>query len=104
MAQFDVYENSDRLAQNCIAYFLDVQSDLLQSLVTRIVIPLIPIDCISRPFDTLNLIVRIGKENLYLSTTQLCSVHTNLLGNRIANIAHQRDIIHSSVGTLFDAD
>jgi hypothetical protein len=77
---------------------------LLQCLATRIVIPLIQIDSINHPVDILNPVVRIGNENHYLSSAQLCSINKRHLGKRISNIANQRAIIDSSMGLLFDVD
>ncbi len=104
MAQFDVYENSDRHSRERIPYYLDVQSDLLESIVTRVVVPLIVKEHISHPVDILNPAVRVGDENLYLSSAQLCSVHKSCLGKRVANITHQRDVIRLSISVLFGSD
>jgi toxin CcdB len=104
MAQFDIYENRDYHTRHSQPYYLDVQSELLQSLATRIVIPLIQIDSINHPVDILNPVVRIGNENLYLSSAQLCSINKRRLGKRISNVANQRAIIDSSMGLLFDID
>ena len=40
MAQFDVYRNPNPATAAAIPYLLDVQSDLLQGLLTRVVVPL----------------------------------------------------------------
>jgi toxin CcdB len=104
MAQFDVYENRNYRTRHSIPYYLDVQSDLLESFVTRIVVPLISKEHISHPVDILNPTVRIGRENLYLSSAQICSVHKSDLGKRITNITRQCDVIHSSMSILFGAD
>ena len=41
MARFDVYENPNPETNKEIPYLLDVQSDLLDSLSTRVVVPLV---------------------------------------------------------------
>ncbi len=40
MAQFDVYRNANPATRARIPYVLEVQSDLLDSLATRVVVPL----------------------------------------------------------------
>ncbi|CAA6816935.1 MAG: Unknown protein [uncultured Thiotrichaceae bacterium] len=40
MAQFDVYRNNNPASQEHIPYLLDVQSDLLDVLNTRVIVPL----------------------------------------------------------------
>lgn len=41
MPQFDVYRNRNPRSRRSIPYLLDVQSDLLTALSTRVVVPLI---------------------------------------------------------------
>lgn len=41
MAQFDVYINPNTATRKVIPYLLDVQADLLDTLTTRVVVPLI---------------------------------------------------------------
>jgi toxin CcdB len=41
MAQFDVYLNPNTATRNVIPYLLDVQAELLDSLATRVVVPLV---------------------------------------------------------------
>lgn len=50
MAQYDVFLNSDGSG-----YLLDVQSDLLDGLATRLVIPLLPASQAPKPATGLNL-------------------------------------------------
>jgi len=40
MAQFDVYRNAHPATRARVPYLLDVQSDLLETLATRVVVPL----------------------------------------------------------------
>ena len=42
MAQFDVFRNIDALTCEAYPFFVDVQNDLLSSLKTRVVIPIVP--------------------------------------------------------------
>ena len=41
MAQFDVYRNTNSATRKSIPYVLDVQTDLLDTLATRVVVPLV---------------------------------------------------------------
>ena len=41
MAQFDVHRNSDAATREHSPYILDVQSNLLSHLATRVVVPLV---------------------------------------------------------------
>ena len=43
MAQFDLYVNTDQNTNKVYPYFIDIQNDLLDSLNSRVVIPLTPL-------------------------------------------------------------
>ena len=54
MAQFDVYENLNVHTKNDIPYLLDLQADLLSTLATRIVAPLVGASAMGKPISHLN--------------------------------------------------
>ncbi|EKO3767709.1 CcdB family protein, partial [Vibrio metschnikovii] len=43
MSQFSLYQNNDKGTSTAYPYFVDVQSELLDTLNTRLVIPLTPV-------------------------------------------------------------
>lgn len=49
MAQFAVYRNASSTNKAAVPYLLNVQSDLLEDLETRIVIPLYPASVLESP-------------------------------------------------------
>jgi toxin CcdB len=104
MAQFDVYENGDQQSRHSEPYVMDVQSNLLNGLATRMVIPLVSKETIGQPVDILNPVVRIANQNFYLSSPQLRSVHKDRLGNKIATIVNQRDAVRASVAFLLSGN
>lgn len=58
MARFDVYEIKRTISR----YVVDVQADLLVSLGTRVVVPLLPPSLMAAPIRDLNPAVTIGTE------------------------------------------
>ncbi len=48
MSQFTLYKNNDKSTASTYPYFVDVQSELLDSLNTRLVIPLTPIELLKK--------------------------------------------------------
>ncbi|MCL5754793.1 CcdB family protein, partial [Vibrio cholerae] len=48
MSQFTLYENLDKSTSTAYPYFVDVQSELLNTLNTRLVIPLTPLDLLEK--------------------------------------------------------
>lgn len=76
MAQFDVYRNTDALTNEAYPFFVDVQNDLLSSLKTRVVIPLVLFAHQDSLIPT-NLCPRVEiDEKSYIVLTQLISTVT----------------------------
>ncbi|HAS8250728.1 TPA: plasmid maintenance protein CcdB, partial [Vibrio vulnificus] len=44
MSQFLLYQNNDKSTATAYPYFVDVQSEMLDTLNTRLVIPLTPVE------------------------------------------------------------
>ncbi len=51
MSQFDVFDNPNDNTNQSMPYLLDVQSDLLDNLATRVVVPLIAASAMDRTSD-----------------------------------------------------
>ena len=100
MAQFDVYENTDQNTHQANPYYLDVQSDLLADLATRVVIPLITKEYIALPVGILNPVVRVTDKTLYLSASQIQCLHKNRLGKKIADVTSQRQAVRAAMDFL----
>ena len=88
MARFDAYANPDGPGA-----LLDVQADLLEALNTRIVVPLLPQDHAPAPARLLNPIFEIDGEPLVMVTQFMAAVPRHILGQRMAQLAPQRDEI-----------
>jgi toxin CcdB len=54
MARFDVCRNPDPRSREAMPYLLGVQSDLLDVLTTRVVVPLITAQAMGKPANYLN--------------------------------------------------
>ncbi|MBE4112240.1 plasmid maintenance protein CcdB, partial [Vibrio parahaemolyticus] len=48
MSQFSLYKNNDKNTATAYPYFVDVQSELLDTLNTRLVIPLTPTELLEK--------------------------------------------------------
>ena len=48
--QFDVYENTDKESKKVYPFFVDIQTNLLDTLNSRAVIPLTPIKNVSKEY------------------------------------------------------
>lgn len=96
MARFDLHRNP-----NGPGYLLDVQSDFVSQLTTRIVIPLLPPDAVPRPIRDLHPAITVGGEDFVLVTPFLGAVTTRELGRPIGSLRDEADTITRALGILF---
>ena len=88
MARFDLYLSPD---QN--GYLLDVQSDLLSDLNTRIVVPLMPLDRAPKPATILNPVFDIHEVPHVMVTQFLSAVPIGLLRRPGGSLARRSEAI-----------
>lgn len=101
MAQFDVYSNPNPATSKLIPYLLDVQADLLDSLATRVVIPLILTDQMGKAAKQLNPQFKIKGIAVTLSTPELAGVDNRALGEKVTSLKAKRDEIIAALDLLF---
>lgn len=97
MAQFDVYKNENELTNQKVPYLLDVQNDILDSINTRIVIPLVKD---KNDFKGLTKEFIIENQKVYLTTSQMGAVHKNELKTKITTLTNQKEEIKNSIDFL----
>jgi len=94
MAQFDVYRNPAAVGARDIPYLLDVQSDLLDGLATRVFIPLAHPDAVAgKPTDILNPVLTVEGKTCILLTQELAGIPVKPFRRPIANLAAERAAI-----------
>lgn len=101
MAQFDVYTNPNAATRKAIPYLLDVQADLLDTLATRVVVPLVLADEMGRPAQHLNPQFRIKGAAVVMSTAELAGIPTRSLGDKVASLKNKRNEIIAALDLLF---
>lgn len=100
MSQFDVYPNPVGGMGEAVPYVLDLQSDHLVGLPTRMIAPLArPEDF--RPARRLNPIVEIDGERLVVMTHLMAAVPRDILQPPVASLGHFRDDIITALDFLF---
>ncbi len=100
MAQFDVYGNTNAETEDHIPYLLDVQADLLDSLSTRVVVPLISHAALGKPIIHLNPRFDIEDNTVFMSTAELAGVPVRILGLKIMSLKDRRDVILAALDFL----
>ena len=94
MARFDVYPHSDALARKSTPYLLDVQNEYIDSLESRIVIPLRAASLCKTRLRDLNPLFEILGKQVVLDTAAMAALPTRELIKSVANLqSHQEEIV-----------
>lgn len=101
MARFDVYANPNDATNATTPYLLDVQTEMLDNLSTRVVVPLLSQTTMGKPIDRLNPRFTIEGDTVFMSTPELAGVPTDVLGKKIASLNERRDDIMAALDFLF---
>ena len=95
MAQHDVFKNSAGKG-----YLLDVQSDLLSGLNSRMVVPLLPIDHAPAPADRLNPLFTIKGQQFVMATQFMAAIPARELGVLVDTLSQHRNEINNALDML----
>ncbi len=101
MAQFDVYLNPNAATRKAIPVLLDVQADLLDTLATRVVAPLVLAEEMGLAAKHLNPQFKVKGVSVVMSAAELAGVPTRSLGNKVASLKTRRDEIIAALDLLF---
>ena len=96
MARFDIFKNEGEAG-----YLLDVQSDLLSGLNTRVVVPLLPKSSAPSPAQRLNPIFGIEGQELVMATQYMAAVSEGELRSAVGNLTEKQDEITAALDMLF---
>lgn len=101
MAQFTVHKNTNPQTRSAIPFLLDVQSDLLSDLETRVVVPLCPASAVrGKPLRGLTPVFQIEGESYIMLTPQLAGIPRNELGAAIGSLERNRFEIVAAIDFL----
>jgi toxin CcdB len=81
-------------------YLLDVQSNLLDGLSTRLVIPILPASQAPKPASRLNPVVSIGDQPHIMVTQFMAAVPEKLLTKHVTSVAPMRDEVTAAIDML----
>lgn len=101
MPQFAVYKNRNSATRGRFPLLLDVQSDLLEPLSTRIVVPLSPVATARHMvMKQLTPILKIDNKQYVMLTPQLAGVSTRELGQPVGTATTERATIIGALDLL----
>ena len=101
MTQFALYKNNDKSSAIAYPYFVDVQSELLNTLNTRLVIPLTPVELLEKKVPShLCPIIHIDKGDFVILTHQMASVPSKILKEPVNDLSAFRNEIIAAIDFL----
>ncbi len=101
MAQFDIYENPQSASRQFVPYLVDVQSDLISQLPTRLVMPLSRVGTTqSRLPVNLSLRVEISDETLSLLAYMAAPVPARLLKKSVGSLRHRASEVSAALDSV----
>jgi len=101
MSQYTLYKNEDKSTKKTYPYFVNVQSDLLDDLNSRIVIPLSPLKMLNdNNVKKLCPIIEVEDKSFVLLTHQLTSVPKSLLKKKSISLENHRYEILGAIDLL----
>jgi toxin CcdB len=101
MAQFAVYKNRNPATKSAYPYLVNVQSDLLAELQTRIVVPLAKLTAFrKKPIKDLTPVIDFEGGKYLMLIPQLAGVAASELGQPAGRLNEYRDAIIAAVDFL----
>jgi toxin CcdB len=103
MPKFAVHRNRNAATKARFPLLLDVQSDLLEELGTRVVIPLAPVSVAAKrsTMQTLTPVCTIEGKPYVLIAPQLAGISAKELGPPITDLSQDRQTIIAALDLLF---
>jgi toxin CcdB len=95
--RFDVYA----IPRGAVPYVVDVQSDFLSYLASRMIIPIIPAENLPKRIADLHPLLHINGDRHVLVTHQLTSISKRDLKIPVASLEKHRDEITRALDILF---
>ncbi len=101
MARFDVYANPIAADRGHTPFWLDVQADHLQTLGTRVVLPLSRLASAQPLKQRLNPVVEVEGTSVFADTANLATFPVSLLRRPVGSLRHERMAINDALDFLF---
>lgn len=101
MARFDVYTNPDSAERKLIPFYLDLQSDHIKGIQTRVVVPLWKSGLLPAPVENLNPEFEVAGQRVIMDTPALGAVPATMLRQVADNLTRHQLTIQDAIDTLF---
>jgi len=101
LARFEIYTHPDASARKKTPYLLDIQNEYIDSLASRIVIPLRPVALFKNRLRDLNPVFDILGKQVVLDTASMAAFPTRELNKCVANLQDKNEEIIAALDCIF---
>jgi toxin CcdB len=100
MAQYDVFTNPSRSANDGIPYVIVVQSDFLDALATRLTMPLAVLDAATKVPTALCPVIMVKGQRLHALAHYAAALPARALKRPVDNVASQASALVSALDAV----
>ena len=100
MARFDVYANPVKSERAMVPFFLDIQSDHIKGVQTRLLVPLWAVDQLPNRSPELNPEFKVARIHVAMDTPAVGAVPVSVLRRPVANLANHQLPIQNALDML----
>jgi len=100
MSQFAAFANADAASKKQFPYLLVVQSDLIETTSSRVVVPLILVERAGGVIERLMPRLEVEGKPMVMDTVQIMSIPGRMLGKQVADLSHERLAIIDAIDML----
>ncbi len=101
MSQFTLYRNTDKKSSEAYPFFVDIQSELLKTLNTRLVVPLTPFEMLEKRAPShLCPTFHLDEGDFAVLTHQMASVPVKILTDPVTDLSAFRDEFIAAIDFL----
>ena len=101
MSRLTVYRNPTRSEWRHTPFLLDVQTDFIENLATRVVVPLRARDEFPVPMDVLNPTFKVAGKEVVMDTAALAALPRAALRSDVASLREHRLAVDNALDFLF---
>ena len=102
MNQFDIFKNKNPQSSRDVPYLINLQSDPMAPLATRIVAPLRrEIDYSRQKLSRIHLSIDIENTGYIIFISEMAAIPSDLLGEKVGSASSMRDMFTSAIDLLF---
>ncbi len=100
MGRFDVFRHPDPRRRKTAPFLLSIQSDALDFLATRVVVPLVLERVFGARIPFLHPVLEVDGQAVVLVVNELVALETSLLGGVVTNLSRDASTIVSALDYL----